>query len=44
MRVSNQLVVARKNELVSVVVKKQLRPADMVNVATTAAQLGLRKQ
>jgi len=39
----NQLVFARKNELFSLVVKKQLKPSDLLNVATTAAQAALRK-
>ncbi len=39
----SQLVVARKNELFSFVVKKQMKPTDLVNVATTAAQAALRK-
>ena len=39
----NQLVVARGNELFSLVVKKQMKPADMVNAAATAAQAALRK-
>lgn len=39
----NQLVFARKNELFSLVVKKQLKPADLLNVATTAAQAALRR-
>lgn len=40
----SQLVVARKGELVSLVVKKQTRePADLINLATTAAQAALRK-
>ncbi|MFN0102688.1 MAG: hypothetical protein ACKV2U_11430 [Bryobacteraceae bacterium] len=39
----NQLVVARKNELFSLVVKKQLKPAELLGVATTAAQAALRK-
>ncbi len=40
----NQLVVARKNELFSLVVKKNLPPAELINVATTAAQAALRRQ
>ena len=40
----NQLVVARKNELFSLVVKKQLKSADLANLAATAAQAALRKQ
>lgn len=40
----SQLVVARKNELFSLVIRKQLKPADLVNVAATAAQSALRKQ
>jgi hypothetical protein len=39
----NQLVVARKNELFSLVVKKQLKPAELLSVAVTAAQAALRK-
>jgi hypothetical protein len=39
-----QLLVARRHELFSVVVKKDLRPEDMVNLAATAAQSVLRKQ
>ena len=39
----NQLVFARKNELFSLVVKKQMKPSDLLNVATTAAQAALRK-
>lgn len=38
----NQLVVARKGALLSVVVQKRLKPADLVNAATTAAQALLR--
>lgn len=40
----SQLVVARKNDLFSVVVKKQLKPADLLNAATTTIQAALRKQ
>ncbi len=39
----SQLVVARKNQLFSLVVKKQMKPADLVNAATTAAQAVLRR-
>ncbi|MBI2686049.1 MAG: hypothetical protein HYX27_07015 [Acidobacteria bacterium] len=40
----NQLVVARKNELVSFVVKKPGKPqADVMNLAITAAQAAMRK-
>ena len=40
----SQLVVARKNELFSLVVKKQMKPADLLAAAATAAQAALRKQ
>lgn len=39
----SQLVVARKDELFSFVVRKQLPPADLLNLATTVAQAALRK-
>jgi len=40
----SQLVVARKGELFSLVVKKQTRePNDLINLAVTAAQAALRK-
>jgi len=39
----SQLVVARKNELFSLVVRKNLKPAELVNAAATAAQSALRK-
>jgi hypothetical protein len=39
----SQIVVARKNELISVVVKKQLPATVLVNAATTAAQAVLRR-
>ncbi len=38
-----QLVAARKNEIFSVVIRKQMRPSDMVNAATTILQTALRK-
>lgn len=40
----HQLLVARKHELISLVLNKKLRPAEMVNLASTAAQSALRKQ
>ena len=39
----SQLVVARKGDLFSVVIQKRLKPSDLVNAATTAAQAALRK-
>lgn len=39
----SQIVVARKNELISVVVKKQLPATVLVNAAATAAQAVLRR-
>ena len=39
----SQLVVARKGDLLSVVVQKRMKPADLRNAAATAAQAALRK-
>jgi hypothetical protein len=39
----SQLVVARKSDLLSVVVQKRMKPADLRNAAATAAQAALRK-
>lgn len=39
----NQLVAARGNQLFSLVVKKQMKPGDLMNAAATAAQAVLRK-
>jgi len=39
----SQLVVARKNELMSFVIRKKMSPADLINLASTAAQAALRR-